>query len=145
MVAHATACLRERRFASREGNPCVRILVTDDEPMIRELVRVTLARESRFEVSLASDGAMAVSMVRELRPQLVLLDVRMPGVDGIEACRQIRAESSIEQPTIIMLTAMGQDSDVKLGMDAGADEYFIKPFSPITLLDKVYEVAGIAA
>lgn len=122
----------------------MRILMTDDEPMIRELVRVTLSRESRFEISVASDGAMAVEMVHEHRPELVLLDVRMPGVNGIEACRQIRADASIEQPTIIMLTAMGQDSDVQAGMDAGADEYFIKPFSPIALLERVYEVAGRA-
>ncbi len=121
----------------------MRILVTDDEPMIRELVRVTLARESRFEITVASDGAMALEMVREHHPQLVLLDVRMPGVSGIEACRRIRADASIDQPTIIMLTAMGQDSDVQAGISAGADEYFIKPFSPITLLQRVYEVAGL--
>ncbi len=123
----------------------MRILVTDDEQMIRELVRVTLARESRFEIILASDGAEAVTAVREQRPQLVLMDVRMPGLSGVEACRQIRADESIDQPTIIMLTAMGQDSDIKLGLDAGADEYFLKPFSPLSLLQKIYEVAGIAA
>ncbi len=123
----------------------MRILVTDDEQMIRELVRVTLARESRFEIILASDGAEAVAAVRERGPQLVLMDVRMPGLSGVEACRQIRADESIDQPTIIMLTAMGQDSDIRLGLDAGADEYFLKPFSPLALLQKIYEVAGIAA
>lgn len=123
----------------------MRILVTDDEQMIRELVRVTLARESRFEIILASDGAEAVAAVREQGPQLVLMDVRMPGLSGVEACRQIRADESIDQPTIIMLTAMGQDSDIKLGLEAGADEYFLKPFSPLALLQKIYEVAGIAA
>ncbi|MFN8639289.1 MAG: response regulator [Dehalococcoidia bacterium] len=65
---------------------------------------------------------------------------------GIEACRQIRADTTIEQPTIIiMLTAMGQDSDLKAGIEAGADEYFVKPFSPISLLQRVYEAAGLAA
>lgn len=123
----------------------MRILVTDDEPMIRELVRVTLSREPRFEVTLASDGAMAVELVRQERPALVLMDVRMPGVDGLEACRLIRADHDIEQPVIIMLTAMGQDSDVRMGLEAGANEYFVKPFSPIALLQRVYEAAGLAA
>ncbi len=123
----------------------MRILVTDDEPMIRELIRATLSRDERMEVSLAGDGETALRMVREQRPDLVMLDVRMPGIDGVETCRRIREEFAASDLPVIMLTAMGQDSDVQRGMAAGATEYFIKPFSPMALLSRVYEVLGLVA
>ena len=119
----------------------MRILVTDDEEMIRELVRFTLERDSTFEVSMASDGESALLMVREQRPDLIILDVRMPGIDGVEVCRRIRAEYNDPRPTILMLSAMGQDSDVERGLEAGADAYFAKPFSPTELLSKAYEIS----
>jgi DNA-binding response OmpR family regulator len=123
----------------------VKILVTDDEPMIRELIRGTLARDARFEVWLAGDGTTALTMVRELEPELVILDVRMPGIDGIEVCRQIREEFGADRPAVIMLTAMGQESDLKRGIEAGANAYFVKPFSPMALLTRVYDIFGLAA
>ena len=89
----------------------MRILVVDDEEMIRELIHVTLSQDSRFEVFQASSGEQAVEAARELEPDLVLLDVRMSGIDGVEACEQLRAQHGRERPTIIMITALGEDED----------------------------------
>ena len=123
----------------------MRIVVADDEEVIRELIRVTLSADPSFEVHLASDGPSAIETVRTVLPRLLLLDVRMPGMGGVEVCRTIR-ESSIEpQPSIVMLSAMSQKSDVTAGLEAGADDYFTKPFGPSALLQKVYEVGGSAA
>jgi len=122
----------------------VKILIADDEPMIRELLRATLSRDPRFEVTLVPDGQAAIEGAREHQPDFVILDVRMPDVDGLEACRTIRDELG-DDVRIVMLTALGQDADVARGRAAGADDYFIKPFSPNQLLGRVCEVAGIAA
>ena len=123
----------------------MRILIVDDEEMIRELIRVTLSQDARFEVFQASSGELALEATRTLEPDLVLLDVRMPGIDGVEACEQIRAEHGAEWPSIIMITALGEDDDVQRAMDAGANDYFIKPFSPRAVLSRVYELFDIAA
>lgn len=123
----------------------MRILVVDDEEMIRELVRATLSRDERFELFEAVDGVTTLELVRERDPDLVLLDVRMPGIDGVETCRQIRAEHGADRPVIIMLTALGQDEDLQLYRAAGANDYFIKPFSPRALLQHVYGMLDIAA
>lgn len=122
-----------------------RIVIADDEEMIRDLVNIALGRNDGVEVFAASNGAEAVTLVREHRPSLVLLDVRMPLVDGLEACRLIRTDDTIEQPTILMLSAMGQESDVKASEAAGADAYLKKPFSPRELRSRIYELLGIAA
>ena len=82
---------------------------------------------------------------RTLEPALVLLDVRMPGIDGVEACEQIRAEHGAERPTIIMITALGESDDIQRALDAGANDYFIKPFSPRAVLSRVYELFDLAA
>lgn len=123
----------------------MRILIVDDEEMIRELIHVTLSQDPRFEVFQASSGEKAVEAVRALEPDLILLDVRMPGIDGVEACEQIRAEHGTERPTIIMITALGEDDDIQRALDAGANDYFIKPFSPRSVLSRVYELFDLAA
>ena len=123
----------------------MRILIVDDEEMIRELIHVTLSQDQRFEVFQASSGESALEATRALQPALVLLDVRMPGIDGVEACKQIRAEHGAEQPTIIMITALGEDEDIQRALDAGANDYFIKPFSPRAVLSRVYELFDLAA
>jgi two-component system OmpR family response regulator len=123
----------------------MRILVVDDEEMIRELVRATLSRDERFELFEAADGATTLQLVRDHDPDLVVLDVRMPGIDGVETCRQIRAEHGADRPAIIMLTALGQEKDLELYLAAGANDYFIKPFSPRALLEHVYGMLDIAA
>lgn len=123
----------------------MRILIVDDEEMIRELIHVTLSQDPRFEVFQASSGEAALEATRELQPALVVLDVRMPGIDGVETCRQIRAEHGAERPTIIMITALGEDDDIQRALDAGANDYFIKPFSPRAVLSRVYELVDLAA
>ena len=109
------------------------ILVVDDEAPIVDLVRFTL-EDSDVRVVEASDGAEALVLARRIKPDLVLLDVHMPRLDGLEVCRQLRREPAFARTPIIMLTAAGQQADRASGMSAGADEYLTKPFSPLALL-----------
>jgi DNA-binding response OmpR family regulator len=109
------------------------ILIVDDEPPILDLVRFTL-EDAEVRVVEASDGVEALALARRLRPDLILLDVHMPRLDGLEACRQIRRDPALARTPIIMLTAAGQEADRARGREAGADEYLTKPFSPLALL-----------
>jgi DNA-binding response OmpR family regulator len=109
------------------------ILIVDDEPPILDLVRFTL-EDAEVRVVEASDGVEALALARRLRPDLILLDVHMPRLDGLEACRQIRRDPALAQTPIVMLTAAGQEADRARGREAGADEYLTKPFSPLALL-----------
>ena len=110
-----------------------RILVVDDEPPIVELLTGYLAREG-YEVVSAGDGRSAVEAVREHAPDVVILDVMLPGLDGIEACRQIRAFSDAY---VLMLTARGEELDRIVGLTVGADDYLVKPFSPREVVARV--------
>ncbi|MBN9606134.1 MAG: response regulator transcription factor [Actinomycetales bacterium] len=110
-----------------------RILVVDDDPAIAEMIGIVLAGED-FEPSYAADGADALERFRADRPDLVLLDLMLPGVDGIEVCRRIRAESGVP---IIMLTAKGEPTDVVHGLESGADDYIVKPFNPKELVARI--------
>ena len=110
-----------------------RILVVDDEPPLVELVRGYLAREG-FDVVTAGDGPTAVQMVRDESPDVVVLDVMLPGFDGLEVCRQIRAFSDAY---VLMLTARGEEIDRVVGLTVGADDYLVKPFSPRELVARV--------
>lgn len=109
------------------------ILVVDDEAPIVDLVRFTL-EDAEVRVVEASDGAAALDLARRVKPDLVLLDVHMPRLDGLEVCRQLRREPDFERTPIIMLTAAGHEADRSSGLSAGADEYLTKPFSPLALL-----------
>ena len=108
------------------------ILVVDDEPSIRELVRFTLEDE-RVAIVEASDGVEALEKARAARPELILLDVHMPRLDGIEACRRLRTDATQSGARIVLLTAAGQEADRARGLAAGADDYLTKPFSPLAL------------
>ncbi|MFN2118948.1 MAG: response regulator transcription factor [Anaerolineales bacterium] len=113
-----------------------KILVAEDEADIRELVTFML-RFAGHEVLAATNGEDAVlSAFREI-PDLVLLDVRMPRMTGYDACRMIRANPDLKNVPVIFLSAKGQESEVRAGMAAGAEEYLLKPFSPMDLADKV--------
>ena len=112
------------------------ILIVDDEPPILDLVRFTL-EDAEVRVVEASDGVEALALARRLRPDLILLDVHMPRLDGLEACRQIRRDPALAQTPIVMLTAAGQEADRARGREAGADEYLTKPFSPLALIGLV--------
>lgn len=112
------------------------ILVVDDDPKIRDLVSSYLSAEG-YEVAGASDGREAVDSARGLRPDLVVMDVVMPGIDGIEALRQIRTFSDVY---VIMLTARSEETDKLIGLSVGADDYLTKPFSPRELVARVKAV-----
>ena len=110
-----------------------RILIVDDEAHIVELVRLYLERDG-FRVDSASDGAQGLRLSRELRPALLILDLMLPEVDGLEVCRQVRAESDVP---IVMLTARDEDIDKIVGLELGADDYLTKPFNPRELVARV--------
>ena len=109
------------------------VLVVDDDPKIRDLLRLYLVREGH-RVTPAGDGESALAAARSGKPDLVVLDVMLPGMDGVEVCRRLREESSVP---VILLTARTGDSDKVIGLDAGADDYVVKPFSPRELMARV--------
>jgi two-component system response regulator ResD len=113
-----------------------RVLVVDDEPIVTEVVQRYLVREG-FQVDIAADGITGLKRAREGTPDLVVLDLMLPALDGLEVCRQLRGESSVP---IIMLTAKGEDGDKILGLGLGADDYLTKPFSPGELIARVKAV-----
>jgi len=109
------------------------ILVVDDEPKIVRLARDYLEKNS-FRVVTAADGPSALAMTRREKPDLIVLDLLLPGMDGREVCRILRAESDVP---IIMLTALSEESDQIAGLEIGADDYIVKPFSPRALVARV--------
>lgn len=112
------------------------ILVVDDEPNIIELVRVTL-EDDRVRIVVAADGEEALAVAHLERPDLILLDVNLPDLSGLEVCQRLRAEARSQDTKIVMLTAAARREDVERGRAAGADDYLTKPFSPVRLLTLV--------
>lgn len=112
------------------------ILVVDDDPDIARFVEVNL-RSAGYEVAVAADGEEALERAAEMRPDLVLLDVMMPRIDGFEVAQRLRRNPQTANTSIIMLTAKALSTDKVLGLTAGADDYIIKPFDPIELLARV--------
>ena len=110
------------------------VLIVDDDHFIRRLIATTLEDEGRFELHEAADGSEALEVAQRERPALVFLDVDMPGMDGIEACRQIREHAATSEATIVMLTAAHGDNVEARAEGAGADLFLTKPFSPLDLL-----------
>jgi DNA-binding response OmpR family regulator len=110
--------------------------VVDDESIVREVVERYLSREG-FTVRVAADGEAALELAREEAPDLVVLDLMLPRIDGLEVCRRLRAQSSVP---IIMLTAKGEETDKIVGLTLGADDYLVKPFSPRELVARVHAV-----
>jgi CheY-like chemotaxis protein len=122
-----------------------KILIADDEQPLRLLVRATLEDESgeeRYEIVEAADGNEALEVARRERPELILLDIQMPGLSGLEVCKILKNDPATSDLMIVMLTAKGQQSDRERGLAAGADDYFAKPFSPLELLQLVDRVMG---
>jgi len=104
-----------------------RILILEDEPDIREILEYALKRDG-FDVVSATDGQSGLAAARRLVPDLIMLDLMLPGLDGLEVCRQIRSDPSTAGIAVIMVTAKGAESDVVLGLGLGADDYIAKPF-----------------
>jgi two-component system phosphate regulon response regulator PhoB len=113
-----------------------KILVVDDEADIRELVRLNLAREG-YDVFDCESGEQALSLSRSKGPDLVVLDLMLPGIDGLEVCRRLKADPKTTQIPIVILTAKGEESDVVAGLEVGADDYVAKPFSGKVLVARV--------
>ncbi len=114
----------------------IKILLVDDEPDILEIVGYNLSAEG-YQVITADNGADAVKLAKKKKPQLIILDVMMPEMDGIEACAQIRKLPELEETIIAFLTARGEDYSQMAGFDAGADDYITKPIKPKVLVSKV--------
>ena len=116
-----------------------KILIVDDEEKVRGLIEVTLSI-GEFEILHASSGEEGLRKARKCMPDIILLDVMMPGLDGVEVCRLLKKDPATKHIYIIMLTAKGQEADKKKGFAAGANEYFVKPFSPVDLIDKIDKI-----
>jgi two-component system response regulator MtrA len=110
-----------------------RVLIVDDDTALAEMLGIVLRSEG-YEPFLCSDGDGALAAFREHKPDLVLLDLMLPGIDGIDVCRQIRAESGVP---IVMLTAKTDTIDVVVGLESGADDYVVKPFKPKELVARI--------
>jgi DNA-binding response OmpR family regulator len=113
-----------------------RVLVVDDDPTVSDVVRRYLERAG-ITVNLAADGPAALVAYRDQPPDLVVLDLMLPGMDGIEVCRRMRAASDVP---VVMLTALGEEADRVVGLETGADDYVTKPFSPRELVLRVQSV-----
>lgn len=113
-----------------------RVLVVDDDHAVRDVVRRYLERAG-YQVDLAGDGETALRSNAELRPDLIVLDLMLPGIGGLEVCREVRASRPVP---VVMLTALGEESDRVAGLELGADDYVVKPFSPRELVLRVTSV-----
>ena len=113
-----------------------RILVVDDEPSVTDLLAYNL-RKAHYDVLIASDGRQALQLAREASPDLILLDLMLPEVDGLDVCRELRKSTSVP---IIMVTALGEETDRVVGLEVGADDYVTKPFGVRELLARVKAV-----
>ncbi len=119
-----------------------KILIVDDQLEVRRLVEMTL-KVSDYQIFKATTGEEAVEIVKSEKPDLIIMDVMMPGgMDGFEATKILKNDPETKECKIIMLTAKGQQADREKGIEAGADDYFIKPFSPLELIRKVEDVLG---
>ena len=116
-----------------------KILIAEDERDIRELVKYSLMFAG-FEVVEASNGIEAVDRTVAEKPDLILMDVRMPKMTGYEACKQLKAIDDVKDIPVIFLSAKGQESEIQQGLDVGAVEYILKPFAPDYLTERVNEV-----
>jgi two-component system phosphate regulon response regulator PhoB len=115
------------------------ILVVDDEEDIIELVRYNLAKEG-YRVETVTTGEEALAVTRRDKPDLVVLDLMLPGVDGLQVCRKLKADADTATIPIIMLTAKGEDPDIVTGLELGAEDYITKPFSPRVLIARIRTV-----
>ena len=116
-----------------------KILVAEDEKDIRELIFFSLNHQG-FEVFMAVDGEDAVEKTLELRPDLIIMDVRMPRMTGYEACAKIKGIEEIKAIPVVMLSAKGQEAEIQTGLNVGAYEYILKPFAPDELIQRVKQI-----
>ena len=115
------------------------ILIIEDEDDIRELVKYNLRREN-FDVLEAESGEKGLKLAEQVLPDLILLDLMLPGKDGLEICRTLKRDSRTQNISVIMMTARGEESDIVTGLELGAEDYIVKPFSPKVLVARVKAV-----
>ena len=116
-----------------------KILIADDNQNIRDALTYLLEDEG-YEIELAKDGAETIRLIRKQQPDILFLDIMMPEMNGYDVCRTIRSDQALKDIYIIMLTAKGQVAEQERGMDVGANEYIVKPFSPMEILSRVKQV-----
>ncbi len=116
-----------------------RVLIVDDDPMVTRLVRINLELED-FEVIEAWDGKTAIEIIKDNTPDLLLLDIMMPQMDGWEILKRVREDLAIKDLPIVILTAKVQDEDIARGWRMGADGYIVKPFNPVSLAEALRQV-----
>ena len=126
-------CHNDDMTQTAEVNGKGRVLVVDDDASLAEMLTIVLRQEG-FDSRMVTRGDLAMDAFHEYRPDLVLLDLMLPGKDGIDVCKEIRAESGVP---IVMLTAKGDTIDVVLGLESGADDYVVKPFKPKELVARI--------
>ena len=119
-----------------------KILIVEDQVEIRELVSMTL-RGNDYQILEAKTGQEAIKIAKAEKPDLIIMDIMMPGrIDGLEATRILKNDPETKDCKVVILSAKGQKKDIEKGSEAGADDYFIKPFEPLDLIAKVEEVLG---
>jgi two-component system alkaline phosphatase synthesis response regulator PhoP len=118
-----------------------KILVIDDEVYILHILDFSLGAEG-FEVISANNGELGVEKAKQEKPDLIVLDIMMPVLDGYETCRRLKRESETKDIPVILLTAKGRDVDKRLGFEVGAIDYIVKPFSPSRLIERIEEIIG---
>jgi len=138
MYTEENSCINDEQ---RDSLGRAKVLVVDDELIVTEVVGRYLRREG-FEVTITADGEKALAQARQWSPDLIVLDLMLPGVDGIEVCRALRKESRVP---IVMLTARGEEVDRIVGLELGADDYVVKPFSPRELVARIKAILRRAA
>jgi two-component system alkaline phosphatase synthesis response regulator PhoP len=116
-----------------------KILVVDDEVNITQILEFSIGAEG-YEVISAQNGEEAIDKARREQPDLIILDIMMPIIDGYEACRILKANPLTKNIPVVLLTAKGRDIDRRLGYEVGATDYIIKPFSPNKLIDRIHEL-----
>ena len=116
--------------------PAATVLVVDDDPVIQKLLKVNFEMEG-YEVLSAADGAEGIDQARSGNPDVIILDVMMPKMNGLEVLAALKADAGTEGIPVILLSAKAQAGDVQAGLDRGADAYVTKPFDPLDLLDRV--------
>jgi len=117
----------------------IRIMVVDDEPDIVKIVRISFEL-ANYGVIECNSGEECLEKLKTEKPDIILLDIMMPGLSGYETCREIRKNSAFKNTKIVMLTAKGQKGDAEEGLQSGADDYIIKPFDPYELIEQVKEI-----
>ena len=119
-----------------------KVLVVDDEVYILHILEFSLGAEG-FEVISASNGELAVEKAKQEKPNLIVLDIMMPVLDGYETCRRLKQDPETKDIPVVLLTAKGRDVDKRLGFEVGAIDYVVKPFSPSRLIERIEEIIGV--